>query len=105
VSVCRLAFGSATQAERTRGGLHDAGVHVLPCAQFHWARPQEGARLLRLALARDTTTMAEALRRLAIVSASVAKSARPDESGHAARPADRGRIPSAFVMDGHGSAL
>jgi len=71
VSVCRLAFGSAAQAERTRSGLRDVGVHVLPCAQFHWARPQEGARLLRLALARDSATVAEALRRLAVVSSRV----------------------------------
>lgn len=68
VSVCRLVFASAAEAERTRGGLRDVGVHVLPCMQFHWARPREGAALLRLAIARDSATVAEALRRLAAVS-------------------------------------
>ena len=28
------------------------GVHVLPCAPFHWADPQEGLRFIRLSLAR-----------------------------------------------------
>ncbi|MGQ4599720.1 aminotransferase class I/II-fold pyridoxal phosphate-dependent enzyme [Nocardia sp. R6R-6] len=64
VSVSRLEFDSPGQASAVRRGLHERGVHVLPCDQFHWARPQDGAGLLRLALARDPETVTDALRRL-----------------------------------------
>ncbi|MEV4706177.1 aminotransferase class I/II-fold pyridoxal phosphate-dependent enzyme [Actinoplanes sp. NPDC049316] len=49
----------------------ERGVHVLPCAPFHWAAPEDGLRFVRLSLARpyDTvrraaTTLAEAYREL-----------------------------------------
>ncbi|WP_433521448.1 aminotransferase class I/II-fold pyridoxal phosphate-dependent enzyme [Nocardia pseudovaccinii] len=64
VSVSRLRFDTPRQAEAARLGLQELGVHVLPCQQFHWARPQEGATLVRLALARDTATVADAMKRL-----------------------------------------
>ncbi|MGF7234012.1 MAG: aminotransferase class I/II-fold pyridoxal phosphate-dependent enzyme [Frankia sp.] len=67
VSVCRLVFPSEAHAESARGGLRDVGVHVLPCQQFHWAQPREGASLLRLALARDSSIVAEAVHRFAAV--------------------------------------
>jgi DNA-binding transcriptional MocR family regulator len=33
------------------------GVHVLPCAPFHWADPDAGRRLVRLSLARPRATV------------------------------------------------
>jgi hypothetical protein len=72
ISVARLRFRSAADADRTRHGLHEHGVHVLPCQQFHWADHQEGAALLRVALARNGPTLAEGMRRLAAVRASLA---------------------------------
>jgi aspartate/methionine/tyrosine aminotransferase len=41
------------------------GVHVLPCAPFHWADPQAGLRYIRLSLARPFTSVATAARTLA----------------------------------------
>jgi len=64
VSVCRLRFESAAEADRVRRELAGAGVHVLPGQQFHWADPAQGGRDLRLAVARSPHVMDEALRRL-----------------------------------------
>jgi aspartate/methionine/tyrosine aminotransferase len=41
------------------------GVHVLPCAPFHWADPQDGLRFIRLSLARPFDTVDTAARTLA----------------------------------------
>jgi aspartate/methionine/tyrosine aminotransferase len=41
------------------------GVHVLPCAPFHWADPEQGLRFIRLSLARPTSTVTTAARALA----------------------------------------
>jgi aspartate/methionine/tyrosine aminotransferase len=41
------------------------GVHVLPCAPFHWADPQAGQRYIRLSLARPFAAVAVAARTLA----------------------------------------
>ena len=41
------------------------GVHVLPCAPFHWADPQSGLRYIRVSLARPSETVATAARTLA----------------------------------------
>jgi aspartate/methionine/tyrosine aminotransferase len=41
------------------------GVHVLPCAPFHWADPDSGQRFIRLSLARPRDTVAVAARALA----------------------------------------
>src|SRR4051794_35151628 len=38
------------------------GVHVLPCAPFHWADPEQGMRFIRLSLARPTSTVTTAAR-------------------------------------------
>lgn len=42
------------------------GVHVLPCAPFHWADPKSGLRFIRLSLARPFETVATAARTLAL---------------------------------------
>ncbi|GAA4448110.1 aminotransferase class I/II-fold pyridoxal phosphate-dependent enzyme [Phytohabitans houttuyneae] len=65
VSVCRLRFDSAEAASRVLGLLRGSGIHLLPCQQFHWARPGEGGRYLRLALARNTVDVDTALAHLA----------------------------------------
>ncbi|OZV77381.1 class I and II aminotransferase [Micromonospora echinospora] len=41
------------------------GVHVLPCAPFHWADPQGGLRYIRLSLARPFEAVDTAARTLA----------------------------------------
>jgi aspartate/methionine/tyrosine aminotransferase len=41
------------------------GVHVLPCAPFHWADPEAGLRFIRLSLARPFATVNAAARTLA----------------------------------------
>ncbi|MGW4393670.1 aminotransferase class I/II-fold pyridoxal phosphate-dependent enzyme [Amycolatopsis nivea] len=41
------------------------GVHVLPCAPFHWADPEDGERFVRLSLARPPATVEHAARALA----------------------------------------
>jgi len=42
------------------------GVHVLPCAPFHWADPASGLRFVRLSLARPFETVQAAARTLAL---------------------------------------
>lgn len=73
VSVCRIRFPSARLAHAVRTGLAATGVHVLPCEPFHWARPEEGARMLRLALARDPSVLADGLAALRSVAARAAR--------------------------------
>lgn len=41
------------------------GVHVLPCAPFHWADPQSGLRYIRVSLARPFAAVETAVRTLA----------------------------------------
>jgi aspartate/methionine/tyrosine aminotransferase len=41
------------------------GVHVLPCAPFHWADPQRGLRYIRVSLARPLAAVDTAARTLA----------------------------------------
>ncbi|TMM39797.1 MAG: aminotransferase class I/II-fold pyridoxal phosphate-dependent enzyme [Actinobacteria bacterium] len=41
------------------------GVHVLPCAPFHWADPDSGLRYIRISLARPHGVVAAAARALA----------------------------------------
>lgn len=41
------------------------GVHVLPCAPFHWADPQAGLRYIRVSLARPSGAVETAARMLA----------------------------------------
>lgn len=71
ISVARLRFRSSADADWIRRRLHERSVHVLPCRQFHWANQREGATLLRVALARNGATVAEGMRHLAAVTASL----------------------------------
>jgi aspartate/methionine/tyrosine aminotransferase len=41
------------------------GVHVLPCAPFHWADPPSGQRFIRVSLARPVHAVETAARTLA----------------------------------------
>lgn len=41
------------------------GVHVLPCAPFHWADPEGGLRFIRISLARPFTAVEKAAHTLA----------------------------------------
>jgi aspartate/methionine/tyrosine aminotransferase len=41
------------------------GVHVLPCAPFHWADPESGLRFIRLSLARPLAAVEKAAQTLA----------------------------------------
>lgn len=41
------------------------GVHVLPCAPFHWADPESGERFIRISLARPYDTVKSGAQRLA----------------------------------------
>lgn len=41
------------------------GVHVLPCAPFHWADPAQGLRFVRISLARPFATVERAARIMA----------------------------------------
>ena len=43
----------------------DRGVHVLPCAPFHWADPEGGLRFIRISLARPFETVEMAAHTLA----------------------------------------
>jgi aspartate/methionine/tyrosine aminotransferase len=65
VSVSRIAFPDARQADNIRAALRDRGVHVLPCGQFYWNNPREGARVIRVALARDREVITSACHMLA----------------------------------------
>ncbi|MET7880908.1 aminotransferase class I/II-fold pyridoxal phosphate-dependent enzyme [Micromonospora profundi] len=44
--------------------MRERGVHVLPCAPFHWADPEGGLRLIRLSLARPFETVQTAAQTL-----------------------------------------
>lgn len=67
ISVCRVRFRSAQEADRVRRELSAVGVHVLPGRQFHWADPEQGGVDLRLAVARRSELVGEALGRLRMV--------------------------------------
>ncbi|MEI5100662.1 aminotransferase class I/II-fold pyridoxal phosphate-dependent enzyme [Streptomyces sp. PmtG] len=67
VSVCRLRLPSADKSLSARRALKERGVHVLPAGQFYWADPSGGTDQVRIALARDPHTLAEALHRMADV--------------------------------------
>jgi enduracididine biosynthesis enzyme MppP len=66
ISVARVTWGPAgPDAGAVYRELAGRGLHVLPCGPFHWARPEEGRRLLRVALGRDRADVAAAGRLLA----------------------------------------
>ncbi|WP_441249549.1 enduracididine biosynthesis enzyme MppP [Kitasatospora sp. McL0602] len=64
VSVERLHVGSRMGMD-VWSAVRSQNLYVLPCQKFHWARPNEGERMLRLALSRNPSTLlagAEVLR-------------------------------------------
>jgi aspartate/methionine/tyrosine aminotransferase len=73
VSISRIRFDSADEADRARSALRARGVHVLPCNQFHWADPAQGASMIRIALARNRETIGEALARFESVVADLSR--------------------------------
>jgi len=58
ISVERVAVPPGVSGSRVWRALRQEGVHVLPCRQFHWARPEEGERFVRVALSRPPGTLA-----------------------------------------------
>ncbi|WP_285498890.1 enduracididine biosynthesis enzyme MppP [Actinokineospora sp. NBRC 105648] len=58
-SVERVDLGPRTGLE-VWSALREHNVFALPCHQFHWARPEEGAYSLRIALSRSAESVATA---------------------------------------------
>ncbi|MFH9656815.1 enduracididine biosynthesis enzyme MppP [Streptomyces sp. NPDC017248] len=56
VSVERLHVGSRLGMD-VWSAVRSQNLYVLPCQKFHWARPREGERMLRLALSRNSPTL------------------------------------------------
>ncbi|MFF9013825.1 enduracididine biosynthesis enzyme MppP [Streptomyces sp. NPDC014870] len=56
VSVDRLHVGSRLGMD-VWSAVSSQNLYVLPCQKFHWARPNEGERMLRLALSRNPSTL------------------------------------------------
>ena len=66
ISVARIAWhAGGPDAEAVYQELARRGLHVLPCGPFHWARPEEGRRMLRVALGRSSADVSAAARLLA----------------------------------------
>ncbi|MGW4891953.1 enduracididine biosynthesis enzyme MppP [Kitasatospora sp. NPDC004240] len=55
-SVERLHVGSRLALD-VWSAVRTRNLYVLPCQKFHWARPHEGDRMLRLALSRNPSTL------------------------------------------------
>jgi aspartate/methionine/tyrosine aminotransferase len=66
ISLSQIRFTSTDHAGRAYQRLKESGVFVLPSRQFFWARPEEGMRMLRFALARDAAVVHEGARNLAL---------------------------------------
>lgn len=61
ISVARVTWDTAgPDAANVYAGLKSRGLHTLPCGPFHWARQEEGRRMLRVALGRDSTDISTA---------------------------------------------
>jgi aspartate/methionine/tyrosine aminotransferase len=79
ISVARVELPTGgTDSSLLYKELLERGVHVLPCAPFHWADPESGLRFIRLSLARPfevvragARTLAEAYRDLSVRELSV----------------------------------
>ncbi len=66
ISVARVAWDDrGPDAADLYDELESLGLHTLPCGPFHWARPEEGRRMLRVALGRDSAEVSTAARVLA----------------------------------------
>jgi aspartate/methionine/tyrosine aminotransferase len=72
--------------------MQSRGVHVLPCAPFHWADKAGGLRFIRLSLARPFSAVQSAAKTLAqsYLELSLAAGTQPPAAGHEAE-----RVPSA----------
>lgn len=58
ISVARVELpGDGPDSSLLYKDLVARGVHVLPCAPFHWADPESGLRFIRLSLARPYETV------------------------------------------------
>lgn len=66
ISVARVAWDEGgPDADVLYRELAREGLHILPCGPFHWARPEEGRRMLRVALGRRGADVSAAARILA----------------------------------------
>ncbi len=66
ISVARIDLGErGLGSEVLYKELLTRGVHVLPCAPFHWADPESGRRYIRISLARPYEVVSAAARALA----------------------------------------
>jgi aspartate/methionine/tyrosine aminotransferase len=66
ISVARVALpDGGPDSSLLYKDLLKRGVHVLPCAPFHWAAPEEGLRFIRLSLARPHEVVRTAAQALA----------------------------------------
>lgn len=65
ISVARVALpADGPDSSLLYKQLLERGVHVLPCAPFHWADPDSGLRFIRLSLGRPPATVEAATRTL-----------------------------------------
>ncbi|MEV7185657.1 enduracididine biosynthesis enzyme MppP [Kitasatospora sp. NPDC093102] len=55
-SVERVHVGSRLALD-VWSAVSSQNLYVLPCQKFHWARPEEGDRMLRIALSRNPSTL------------------------------------------------
>jgi aspartate/methionine/tyrosine aminotransferase len=68
ISVARITLPlDGPNAHDAYRNLVEQGIHMLPCSKFHWARPAEGDRQLRLSLSRPPATVERAARALAAI--------------------------------------
>jgi len=66
ISVARIELPAAgPDSSLLYKDLLARGVHVLPCAPFHWADPAAGLRYIRVSLARPYAAVEVAAQRLA----------------------------------------
>jgi aspartate/methionine/tyrosine aminotransferase len=66
ISVARVVLpADGLDSTRLYQEMLVRGVHVLPCAPFHWANPDTGRRFIRLSLARPYEMVAAAAQTLA----------------------------------------
>ncbi len=63
-SVSRIRLAPDLTGTRVWGKLLRVGVHAVPCRPFYWARPRQGERFVRFALARDPDVVRRAARAL-----------------------------------------
>jgi enduracididine biosynthesis enzyme MppP len=61
VSVERIKLADGVSAALLWEQLRSRGVHVLPCGQFHWARPGDGDCFIRIALGREPEMIERAI--------------------------------------------